>query len=466
MRIQFLGANRQVTGSKHLLDVGDTRMLIDCGVYQERAFTDRNWEAPPIDMAGIDAVLLTHAHNDHCGMLPRMVAQGLKAPVYATEATAELTEIILEDSARIQEEDAAYKRKRHRKEGRKVKHPVIPLFTSEDVQKTLPLLQPVPYEREIPINSKVHVTFHDAGHILGSSIVEVVCTHDGQTRRLLFSGDLGQRNKPILRDPVVFSEADYVVMESTYGDRNHNGSNDVVGRLQQVICETIEAGGNLVIPVFAVERAQELLYHLGRLIRADQIPQVEVILNSPMASEVTKVFRRHHECFDEEAWAMINSGEAPFQFPGFQMVQSVDESKAVHRKKRPVIIMATSGMCTAGRIKHHLRHNISRPESTILFVGYQANGTLGRRILDGDPEVRILGGMHTVKARIERIEGFSGHADRNGLLQWLDGFKSPPKHLFLVHGEEKGALNLAEKIRDERGWEVSVPKYLDKMTLN
>jgi metallo-beta-lactamase family protein len=464
--MQFLGANRQVTGSKHLLDVGDTRILVDCGMYQEREFTDRNWEDSPIDLRSIDAVLLTHAHNDHCGMLPRLVNQGLTAPIYATEATAELTEIILEDSARIQEEDAAYKQRRHRKEGRKVKHPVVPLFTPADVRKTLPLLQPVPYNREIAINSQVRVTFHDAGHILGSSIAEVNSNHNGQSRRFLFSGDLGQRGKPILRDPTVFSEADYVIMESTYGDRNHNGSTDVEGRLAQIVCETIDAGGNVVIPVFAVERAQELLYHLGRLIRDGHIPQVEVILNSPMASDVTKVFQRHRECFDEEAWAMIQSGESPLRFPGMRMVQSVDESKALHKQKQPAIIMATSGMCTAGRIKHHLKHNISRPESTILFVGYQAYGTLGRRILDGDPEVRILGGMYAVKARIERIEGFSGHADRNGLLEWLDALKQPPRHLFLVHGEEKGALNLAETIRTERGWNVSVPKYQDRVTLD
>ncbi len=466
MKIRFLGANRQVTGSKHLLDIGDTRILVDCGMYQEREFTDRNWEESPIDVQSIDAVLLTHAHNDHCGMLPRLVNQGLKAPIYATEATSELTEIILEDSARIQEEDAAYKQKRHRKEGRKVKHPVVPLFTPADVRKTLPLLQPVPYNRETAIGNQIRVTFHDAGHILGSSIIEVVGSHNGESRRFLFSGDLGQRDKPILRDPAVFSEADYVIMESTYGDRNHNGSTDVEGRLVQIVCETIDAGGNVVIPVFAVERAQELLYHLGRLIRDGQIPQVEVILNSPMASEVTKVFQRHRECFDEEAWEMIQSGEPPFHFPGMRMVQSVDESKALHKKKQPAIIMATSGMCTAGRIKHHLKHNISRPESTILFVGYQAFGTLGRRILNGEPEVRILGSTYAVKARIERIEGFSGHADRNGLLQWLDGLKQPPRHLFLVHGEEKGALNLAETIHTERGWEVSVPKYQDKVTLD
>ena len=466
MKMQFLGANRQVTGSKHLLDVGGTRILVDCGMYQEREFTDRNWEDSPVDVRSIDAVLLTHAHNDHCGMLPRLVNQGLKAPVYATEATAELTEIILEDSARIQEEDAAYKQKRHRKEGRKVKHPVVALFTPEDVQKTLPLLQPVPYDREIAVSDHVRVVFHEAGHILGSSIVEVLGSEDGQTRRFLFSGDLGQRDKPILRDPDVFSEADYIIMESTYGDRIHNGSTDVEGRLAQVIRETVDAGGNVVIPVFAVERAQELLYHLGRLIRDDQIPQTEVFLNSPMATEVTKVFRRHRECFDDEAWAMIESGEPPFRFPGLQLVQSVDESKAIHKKKQSAIIMATSGMCTAGRIKHHLKHNISRRESTILFVGFQSHGTLGRRILDGDPEVRILGSNYQVKARIERIEGFSGHADRNGLLQWLEGFQKPPRRLFLVHGEEKGALNLADTIQAEHGWEVSVPKYQDKVTLD
>lgn len=466
MKMQFLGANRQVTGSKHLLDVGGTRILVDCGMYQEREFADRNWEDSPIDVRSIDAVLLTHAHNDHCGMLPRLVNQGLTAPVYTTQATAELTEIILEDSARIQEEDAEYKRKRHRKEGRKVKHPVVPLFTPQDVRRTLPLLQPVPYGREITINSHVRVVFHEAGHILGSSVVEVLGTENDETRRFLFSGDLGQRNKPILRDPEVFTEADYVIMESTYGDRNHNGSTDVEGRLAQIIRETIDRGGNVVIPVFAVERAQELLYHLGRLIRDDQIPRAEVILNSPMATDVTKVFRRHRECFDEETWDMIQSGEPPFHFPGLQLVQSVDESKAIHKKKQPAIIMATSGMCTAGRIKHHLKHNISRPDSTILFVGYQAYGTLGRKILDGNPEVRILGSEYQVKARIERIEGFSGHADRNGLLQWLSGLQKPPRHVFLVHGEEKSALNLAETIQAEHGWSVSVPKYQDKVTLD
>ncbi|MHB8898521.1 MAG: MBL fold metallo-hydrolase RNA specificity domain-containing protein [Thermoguttaceae bacterium] len=466
MRIQFLGANRQVTGSKHLLEVGGLRLLIDCGVYQEREFTDRNWEEFPVDLRSIDAILLTHAHNDHCGMLPRMVTQGFHAPVYATRATAQLTEIILEDSARIQEEDAEYKRKRHRKEGRRGKHPVVPLFGSADVRKALPLLQPVSYGREVPIGKEVRVTFHDAGHILGSSIVEVVCSENGDTRRLLFSGDLGQRGKPILRDPTVFTDADYVILESTYGNRTHNDAGDVEGRLAQVVCETLEAGGNVVVPVFAVERAQELIYHLGRLIGSGRIPKDDVILNSPMASEVTQVFHRHRECFDDEAWSMIQSGGSPLQFDGLQIVQNIEQSKAIHKRKRPAIIMATSGMCTAGRIKHHLRHNISRRESTILFVGYQAGGTLGRKILDGSREVRILGEVHRVEARIERIEGFSGHADRNGLLHWLDGLKQPPRHVFLVHGEEEGAVNLADTIGRQPGWEVTVPNYLDRMMLN
>lgn len=466
MRLQFLGANRQVTGSKHLLEAGGARLLVDCGMYQERDFTDRNWEDPPINLGGIDAVLLTHAHVDHCGMLPRMVRQGLRAPILATPATCELAEIILEDSARIQEEDAVYKRKRHRKEGRKVKHPVVPLSTSEDVRRTLPHFQPLPYRRDQRINDRVSVRFHDAGHILGSAIAEVVCSENGVQRRFLFSGDLGQRGKPIIRDPAVLSEADYIILESTYGNRDHNGPADVEQRLAEVIRETAAAGGNIVIPVFALERAQELLYHIGRLLRDRRIPQIDVVLNSPMAVDITEVFRRHRDCFDGEAWSRINSGESLFRFPGTRMVRSVEESKQIHQATRPSIIMATSGMCTAGRIKHHLRHNITRPESTILFVGYQAQGTLGRKIVDGNAEVRILGSMYPVRARIAQIDGFSGHADRGGLCAWLESFASPPRQLFLVHGEEQGSLELAERIRRDRGWNVIVPKYQDKVVLD
>ena len=466
MRLQFLGANRQVTGSKHLLEAGGARLLVDCGMYQERDFTDRNWEDPPVNLGGIDAVLLTHAHVDHCGMLPRMVRQGLRAPILATPATCELAEIILEDSARIQEEDAVYKRKRHRKEGRKGKHPVVALFTSEDVRRTMPHFQPVPYRHDQRINDHVSVRFHDAGHILGSAIAEVVCSENGVQRRFLFSGDLGQRGKPIIRDPAVLSEADYIILESTYGNRDHNGPADVEERLAEVIRETAAAGGNIVIPVFALERAQELLYHIGRLLRDRRIPQIDVVLNSPMAVDITEVFRRHRDCFDGEAWSRITSGESLFRFPGTRMVRSVEESKQIHQATRPSIIMATSGMCTAGRIKHHLRHNITRPESTILFVGYQAQGTLGRKIVDGNAEVRILGSMYPVRARIAQIDGFSGHADRSGLCAWLESFASPPRQLFLVHGEEQGSLELAEQIRRDRGWNVSVPKYQDKVVLD
>ncbi|MDD4789714.1 MAG: MBL fold metallo-hydrolase, partial [Pirellulales bacterium] len=279
-------------------------------------------------------------------------------------------------------------------------------------------------------------------------------------------GDLGQRGKPIIRDPALLAEADYILLESTYGNRDHNGPADVEQRLAEVIRETAAGGGNIVIPVFALERAQELLYHIGCLLRDRKIPPIDVVLNSPMAVDITEVFRRHRDCFDTEAWDRINSGESLFRFPGARMVRSVEESKQIHQTPRPSIIMATSGMCTAGRIKHHLRHNITRPESTILFVGYQAQGTLGRKIADGNAEVRILGSIYPVRARIAQIDGFSGHADRSGLCGWLEAFASPPRRLFLVHGEEQGSLELAERVRHDRGWNVCVPKYQDKVLLD
>jgi len=465
VRLQFLGADRQVSGSKHCLEIGGKRILIDCGMYQERQYSGRNWQPCPVHPGKIDAVLLTHAHIDHCGLLPRLVGQGLEAPIFSTAATADLVALMLEDSARIQAEDAAYKRRRHEKEGRRGKHPEVPLFRLEDVERTLPLLRSVPYGHAQKISPQVTATFHDAGHILGSAVVELDVSHNGRGRRILFSGDLGQWGKPIIRDPTVFARADYILMESTYGDRDHDQHGAIEDQLASVVRRTIRAGGNVVIPVFAVERAQELMYYFGRLIREDRIPPVDVFLNSPMAVDVTRVFRRHRECFDDQAWEMIDSGEPPLKFPGLQMIRSVEESKSIHEHHRPAVIMATSGMCTAGRIKHHLRHNITRPESTILFVGYQAHGTLGRRILDGEPEVRIHGRCWPVKARIERLEGCSGHADRKALLYWLDQLEKPPKRLFLVHGEEQASESLAGEVRRRMGWQVCVPRYQEKVDL-
>jgi len=466
MRLQFLGATRQVTGSRYYLETNGTRLLVDCGMFQERDFLDRNWEPSVIGPRKIDAVLLTHAHVDHCGLLPKLVGEGFRGRVFATPATADLVDVVLRDAAKIQEEDAAFKQKRHRKEGRRGRHPVKPLFTDIEVDRTLPLLRSAPYREPVEIAKGVTATLHDAGHILGSAMLELNIQNNGQPRRVVFSGDVGQWDKPIIRDPSVFTQADYVVMESTYGVRVHEDFENVESRLAQVVSETIAGGGNVVIPTFAIERAQELIYHFGSLLRQGRIPAVPVFLDSPMASAVTGVFQHHRECFDEQTWQRIAQGDGPLRFPGLQMVQSTEESKAINRLDSPAVIMATSGMCTAGRIKHHLAHNITRPESTLLFVGYQATGTLGRQILDGLPEVRIHGRLWPVRARVEHLDGFSGHADCPGLMRWLGSLKEAPRKLFLTHGEEEAALGLSKKIRQEKGWETVVPRYQQTVELD
>lgn len=466
MKLQFLGANRQVTGSRYLLEAGGAKILVDCGMFQERPYQDRNWEPSIIPPKQLDAILLTHAHLDHCGLVPRLVREGFRGPILTTGASADLVELILRDSAQIQAEDVAFKKKRHRKEGRSGKYPVVPLYTIEDVERAVPRLEPVGYQEPVPINSHVTVTFHDAGHILGSAMADLTVQENGATHRVLFSGDLGQQDKPIVGDPTLFSEADYVVMESTYGDRDHKKNGGIEEQLAEVINRTARAGGNLVIPTFAVERAQELMFYISRLVHQERIPRLPIFLDSPMAVEVTEVFERHPECFDAETAAMISSGHSPLRFPGLKLVDSSEQSREINDLKYPAIIMATSGMCNAGRIKHHLAHNIHRPESTILFVGFQVPGTLGRQILDGAREVRIHGRQWLVKAQVEQIQGFSGHADRSGLLRWLKAFQRPPRRLFITHGEELASLNLAAQVRESLGWEVSVPHYQDKVELN
>jgi len=470
LTLRFLGANRQVTGSCHYLKTGGARLLVDCGMFQERAFLPRNWEPSSLRPKNLDALFITHAHIDHCGLVPKLVREGFRGPIHATHASAELIKLLLEDSARIQVEDATYKKKRHRKEGRRGKHPTVPLFTEKDVRRTLPLIRPVHYGQEVKVNDHATVKFHDAGHILGSAMLEIDVRTGHGMRRLIFSGDIGQWDRPIVRDPSVFAQADYVIIESTYGNRAHgmgeNGNgHDIESQLAEVIVRTVAAGGNLVIPTFAIERAQEMVYHIARLVSAKKIPPVPVYLDSPMAARATEVFRRHRECFDDEAWHLINSGHSPLRFDGLRVVESAEESKDINRQKQPVIIMATSGMCTAGRIKHHLAHNISKSNSTILFVGYQAQGTLGRQIISGNPRARIHGHEHTVRASVEEIHGFSGHADGPALMHWLSHFQKPPRHVFVTHGEEHSSLALAEKIRQDMGWGVSVPRYQESFVM-
>ncbi len=466
MKIKFLGAAQQVTGSSYLLQAGGLTIIVDCGLYQEREYLSRNWEPFPVVPAHIDYVVLTHVHLDHSGLVPKLVREGFSGRILTTSASHEMLEIVLLDSAKIQEEDAAFKKKRHKKEKRKGPYPELPLYTVEDAENTFPLVKNVPYDALYPLNDNVMLRLHDAGHILGAAMVELIIEENKSRRRVIFSGDIGQWDKPLVRDPSVFEQADYVVMESTYGDRNHEDDDSPSNLLRDAILETIKSGGNILIPTFAIERAQEVLYCLSLLARKDLIPYLMMFLDSPMAVDITHVFERYKKYLDAEARSLFEHGESPFSFPGLRLVHSVAQSKAINSIRGSCVIMAGSGMCTGGRIKHHLVHNISRKESTVLFVGYQAQGTLGRLILDGVPEVRIHGNTYPVKAKIRQIEGFSAHADRDALMKWLNFFKSPPKRLFITHGEKKAAFSIADGIRTQLRWPVSVPEYLQEWNLD
>ncbi len=463
--VTFLGASGGVTGSRFLVRSEKSSVLVDCGLFQEREFRSRNWDAFPVPPREIEAVVLTHAHIDHCGYLPKLVREGFGGPVFCTPPTAEVARVTLLDSAKLQEEDAAYKKRRHEKEKRESPYPPVPLYTVKDAEAVMPLLRTAPYEEPVEVAPGVSVLFRDAGHIIGSSIVELRLRDGGSQKRLVFSGDLGRKHNPLLHDPAVVEGADYLFLESTYGDRNHESRSEAIGTLQRVIVETAGRGGKVIIPTFAVERAQELLYFIKRLTAEGKIPSLAVFVDSPMAIDITKIYRAFPEYLDREDLSGIRPGESPFSFPGLKMTRSTEDSKAINRHPGSAIIMAGSGMCTGGRIKHHLVQNISRPESAILFVGYQARGTLGRIILDRPSEVRILGDQHPVRARIEQINGFSAHADKDELLEWLSGFTTPPRKLFVIHGEEQSSQALAAAVRERFGWETVVPEYLETYSL-
>jgi metallo-beta-lactamase family protein len=463
--IRFLGAARNVTGSKYLIQCDGLNILVDCGIYQERQFRARNWDPFPVPPDTIDIVLLTHAHLDHCGYLPRFAAQGFSGRVYLTAASSEIAGISLMDSAHILAEDAEFKSKRHEREGRKGPYPVVPLYTEEDVRNCLPLLTPLSYEKPLRLGDGIVATFHDAGHILGASMIRLKVPANGGEETILFSGDVGRRDKPILRDPTMFNRADYVIMESTYGDRLHEDPADVDSLLEDAIVSTGKRGGNVVIPSFAIGRTQELMYRLNTLLLAGRIPEVTVFIDSPMAVRVTDVFKHHRELFDVEMTRLVDQGHSPFTFPGLKMASSVDDSKAINYVRKGAVIIAGSGMCTGGRVKHHLVSNIPRPESTILFVGYQAEGTLGREIVEGATQVRILGQAYPVRAKISQINGFSAHADRDELLEWITHLEKAPKHVFITHGEPEPARTFADTLKKKTKWDVSVPAYGDTAEL-
>lgn len=466
LALTFLGAAQNVTGSCCAVEANGGTILVDCGLYQERELRPRNWAPFPIEPSRVAAVLLTHAHLDHCGLLPKLARDGFRGPIFCTPATADLARIVLLDSAKIQEEDAAAKARRHAGEARKGPHPDAPLYTIRDAEAVSTLFDPRDYRTPFAPAAGLQAEFYEAGHILGSSMIKLAVRTAEPAPSVVFTGDLGRRQLPILRDPEANLSADTVVIESTYGNRRHGPVAGVPDALADIIRRTSRAGGKVVIPAFAIERTQELLYHLGILISAGKIPRLPVFLNSPMAVKILEVFKRHPELADDETLAILRGGRSPYEFPGLTLVAGVEESKAIDKLSGPAVIIAGSGMCNGGRIKYHLTHTIDAPENTVLFVGYQAQGTLGREILDGAKEVRILGRRYPVRARVEQLPGFSAHADRDELLAWLKGLTPPPRRVFVTHGEAEAATDFAGFVKQQTGWDAAAPTYNQRVELD
>lgn len=458
MKLTFIGAAHEVTGSCHYLEVAGKHILVDYGM-EQGVNTFEN--APlPIAEAMVDYVLLTHAHVDHSGMLPLLYARGFRGQIFTTDASADLCGIMLRDCAHIQTMEAEWKnRKLRRKAGAQL---VEPLFTMEDAEGCIKKIVPCHYDDIIEICDGIKICFTDIGHLLGSASIEVWATEDGTTKKLVFSGDIGNKDQPLLRDPIPTKEADYVIMESTYGNRNHDKARlDYVGELSKILKETFDKGGNVVIPSFAVGRTQEMLYFLrqikvNRLIEGHE--NFPVYVDSPMAVEATSVFTENRfSCFDEEAMEYVNAGINPISFGGLRLSITSDESKAINFDETPKVILSASGMCEAGRIRHHLKHNLWRPECTILFVGYQSVGTLGRAILEGAKEVKLFGESIEVRARIESMRGLSGHADKDGLIEWINAFDEKPKKVFVVHGDDDACVAFTECLKIEHGQRAYAP---------
>lgn len=466
MKLQFIGAAHEVTGSCHYLEACGRHILVDYGMEQG---TNLFENAPlPVEAPLIDYVFLTHAHVDHSGYLPLLYARGFRGKIFMTEASADLCSIMLRDCAHIQMQEAEW-RSRKAKRSSQVKEKE-PLYTMEDADGAIKNIIPCPYNQIMDISEGIQIRFTDIGHLLGSSSIEVWMTENGESRKVVFSGDIGNINQPLLRDPQKTTEADYVVMESTYGDRIHSMERpDYVKELARIIQETFNRGGNVVIPSFAVGRTQEMLYFI-RKIKEDKLIQgfenFPVYVDSPLAVEATGIFVENEmTCFDEEAMELVRRGINPIRFPGLRLSITSDESKAINFDMTPKVIVSASGMCEAGRIRHHLKHNLWRPECTILFVGYQAVGTLGRNLLEGAQEVRLFGEHIEVRASIEKLAGISGHADRNGLIDWISGFEKKPKLVFVVHGEDTVTDVFAQTLIDELEIDAYAPYSGTKFNL-
>ncbi len=474
MNITFLGATKTVTGSNFLVEAAGKKFLVDCGMYQGKAAEELKNEEPFLfDVNEIDFMLLTHAHIDHSGRIPKLYKEGYRNPVIATKATCDLCAIMLPDSGHIQEMESEWKNKKRIRKGEKM---LPPMYTAEEAAKCLEIFRPISYDEVIEIDENIHVRFNDAGHMLGSSIIEVWVNEDGKQIKTVFSGDIGNNDIPLLSEPTMIDSADFVVMESTYGNRLHIRNDKKAEEFLKIVSETINQGGTVVIPSFAVGRTQEILYELNNLkdVKHDEefekeyrlLMNTPVYVDSPLAISATEVFEENMELFDEETRNLISSGDNPLEFPGLKFTKTPEESKELNESNESSIIISASGMCEVGRIKHHLKHNLWNPKNTILFVGYQAPGTLGRKIVDGEKRVKIFGEEIAVNARIEYLEGYSGHADQELLLNFVYSFKSKPKHIFLVHGEPEGQLVLKDKIIETTNINVTIPSFGEKYELN
>jgi len=467
MKITFLGATKIVTGSNFLVEAAGKKFLVDCGLYQGKAeLEEQNYREFDYNPAEIDFMLLTHAHIDHSGRIPKLYNDGFKGPIYAHKATCDLCQIMLPDSGHIQEMEAEWKNKKRIRKGQQTRGP---LYTAEDALKCMEIFVPVKYDEIIQVSENIYVRFNDAGHMLGSSTIEIWAKEDGKETKAVFSGDLGNNDIPLLSEPTMIDNCDYLVMESTYGSRLHIRNDQKAELFLKIVSETIDNGGTVVIPSFAVGRTQEILYEINKIKenRHDEeflreyrtLMKVPVYVDSPLAISATQVFKENMDLFEDEVKEEMERGNNPLEFPGLKFTQTPDESKALNESDEPSIIISASGMCDVGRIKHHLKHNIWNPKSTILFVGYQAPGTLGYEIVNGAKKVTIFGEEFAVNARIEYIEGYSGHADQEWLMNFVYSFYNKPKHIFLVHGEEESQEVLRNKILENTGIGVTIPEY-------
>ena len=462
MKIKPFGAARTVTGSCCSLVTGKDKILVDCGIFQgSKKETALNYCEFGFNPKNYSALLLTHAHLDHCGRIPKLVKAGFRGRIFCTSATKDLANIIMLDSAKINQHDVELENKRRQRLGQP---PRKPIYTEKDVGSAMKLFKVIEYNKTIQISKNINATFYDAGHILGSSSVQIEVTEKGRKKTVVFSGDLGQESTPIIKSLEYIKEADYVFVESTYGDSIHPPIAERKQELLDLIHNTYNNNGKILIPAFAVERTQEILYDLNELVEKNLMPKISVYVDTPMGIRVTEVFKRHPECYNKKILELLNSGDNPFSFPGLKYTPSVKESIKLNNLHEPCIIIAGSGMCTGGRIKHHIKHHIWDKRNTMLFVGYQARGTLGYYIKKGEKRIRLLGTEVAVKAKIESIESFSAHADYKGLLNWLKHFSPKPRKIFIMHGEEQTMIPFSKRI-EKLGLKTKIPDMEEEITL-